>query len=387
MKFRSAATAVLITCSAIVVLGAAAIANRLFSNLTAAVEQSRFDSMEAILTFNMKGAQDKALARAEAMADLPRTREYVAAHDRAALLKEYRELFQTQHDKYGVDQMQFHLPPGTSLLRLQAPDKHSDDLTIFRHMVVSVNQDQVPRAGLELARTGPALFGVVPIRDPKGGHAGTFEVGIDVGAMIDGLKAAYGLELAFFVDEQQLHETAPDLGAAVYDEHNRAGKYLKYHSTNWELLRELVEAGDLTSVEEPVRYVREAQGTPYGIVLVPLRHNQGYPIGVMAVAVDFGPSRAAAGRSLVWQALVAVFGIVILAGVILVVLRGFLLAPLGVLNRRFAALAAGEPDPSAEPADALPEELQELQDVHDKLKERIGVPDQPKESSAEDDAS
>ena len=81
---------------------------------------------------------------------------------------------------------------------------------------------------------------------------------------------------------------------------------------------------------------------PYGVLLVPLRDGAGDPLGVIMAASDFSGSRAASGRALVWQLCIAVFAIVILAGTALVVIRGFLLRPLDVLDRRAAALAAGE---------------------------------------------
>jgi hypothetical protein len=82
---------------------------------------------------------------------------------------------------------------------------------------------------------------------------------------------------------------------------------------------------------------QSADGRPYGVVLVPIRNFAGDPMGFVAVAKDFSASRAAAGRSLVLQALLALFVIVALSGVILIVVRGLLLEPLAEL-RRFSGL-------------------------------------------------
>ena len=68
---------------------------------------------------------------------------------------------------------------------------------------------------------------------------------------------------------------------------------------------------------------------------------RGQSIGKVAMARDFSSSRAAAGRSLVWQGLLALTGIVVLAGVILIVVRGLLLRPLEMLSQKFRWPRAG----------------------------------------------
>jgi hypothetical protein len=51
---------------------------------------------------------------------------------------------------------------------------------------------------------------------------------------------------------------------------------------------------------------------------------------------------------------------VILAGTVIVVIRGFLLRPLEVLDRRAAALAAGERTAALEPAEKFCSEIDRL---------------------------
>lgn len=379
MKFRRDAPVTLISAAVVVLLLTAVISNRLFAGLTDAVEQSEFDSMEAILAYNLESANKKALARAEMIADLTPTRRLVAARDRAGLEAEYRAMFEVQRDKHGVDQMQFHVAPATSLLRLHAPANYDDDLSGFRPMVVSTNQDHVARAGMEIAFNGPAVFGVSPVRDVSGNHVGTFEVGIAFGSLVDNLKVAYGLEFALFLEEELLDKDG--VSPEVFGDQNRLAKYVKYHSTHWELLQELVAAGDLARLEEPVRYTREAFDVPYGVVLVPLRGSTGAPLGVMAIAKDFGASRAAAGQSVVWQALLALFGIVTLAGAVQVVVRGFLLRPLAVLSAGFEKIGT-DAEPSGPPVevDTLCDELRGLATQHDRLQTLVRGDDEEAKS-------
>jgi len=360
MTFRRSAPALLISIVAIVIAGLTFLSDRLFSGLTAAVEEGQFQLMQSILDTTLRRAADDALARAEIVAAMPSARQAVAAKDRDRLLAEFNEMFAIQKERRGVDQVQFHLPPAMSLLRLHAPQRSGDDLSRFRPMVVTVNRERAARNGLAIAATGPAIFGVAPVRDPQGNHAGTVEFGLNFGPLLDGLKAAYGLELALFMQEKQLREFATGIDPALLSDQNRVGPFMRIHATNRDLLRQLARDGDIAAVNEPARYTREAQDVPYGVLLMPLRDDAGQSLGVIAVARDFSGSRAAAGRSLVWQMCLAAFAIILLAGVVIVVLRGLLLRPLEVLDRRLAALAEGGQGGISEPSDRFCTEMQRL---------------------------
>ncbi len=109
---------------------------------------------------------------------------------------------------------------------------------------------------------------------------------------------------------------------------------------------------------------------PYGVLLVPLRDGAGDPLGVIAVARDFSGSRAAAGQSLVWQICLAVFAIVLLAGVIIVVVRGSCCGRSTCSTGAFAAMADGERTEAAEDADKAPPEIRRLADFGERIVER-----------------
>ena len=204
MTFRRSAPAALIAAVIIVVAAMTFISDRLFSGLTASVEKSQFQLMQSILETALRNAADEALARADIIAALPATRQAVAAKDRERLLAEYAEMFAAQKERRGIDQAQFHLPPAQSLLRLHDPSAFGDDLSRFRPIVVAVNCEHAARKGLAIARGGPAIFGVAPIQDAQGKHLGSFEFGLEFGRLLDGLKAAYGLDFTLFVEEKTI---------------------------------------------------------------------------------------------------------------------------------------------------------------------------------------
>lgn len=369
MKFQRSAPRVLIFSVVVVVIGMAVLSNRLFSGLTSAIEQDQFELIRALWSYNLTAAQNRALERAEMVAAMPEVREAFAAGARDRLLAECADMFKRQQERYGVDQAQFHFPPAVSFLRLHAPEQHGDHQDQFRPMVVAVNRDLFSRKESAISGTGPAIFGVTPITDAAGRHIGSFELGMSFGPLLHGLKAAYRLEMALFIEEQALRQLmfAEGLDPDVLTEQNRRGKYIKFHSTNWTLMKELVSEGDLSGPAE-VQYIRSAQEVPYGVVLLTLYNNAGNPIGKVAMARDFSSSRAAAGRSLVWQGLLALSGIVILAGVILIVVRGLLLRPLEMLSQHFVELAEGRRDQPIPETETLCDEMQALAKAHEQLR-------------------
>jgi hypothetical protein len=323
--------------------------------------------MHSIVAFNLKGAEDRAQARAAMIADLPTARTLFAAKDRAGLLAEYSKMFADQKDKYGVDQAQFHALPATSFLRLHDPGSFGDDLSKFRPIVVAVNRDQTPRKGFAIARSGPAIVGVVPMFDPQEKHIGSFEFGIAFDDLLDNLKNAYNLEMAVFIDETSLHEFAQGVDPAIYSDQNRVGKFIRFHSTSSAVFQSLVSDKDLNTTEN-TQYTREAHGVTYGVVLVPLRNGAGEVLGMVAATSDFSASRSSRGRAFVWQTLIAIFSIVLLAGVTLVIIRGTLLRPLEVITSRFATLSTGDTSGEIPERDKLCDELKGLAQQYEQLR-------------------
>lgn len=315
-------TLVLIVMTALMVITVSVLSQRLFSGLTVKVEEDQLSLVRSAVNYSLQNAQIRALSRAEMVADLPRARALLAAGDRAGLLTEFRRMFQTQNDKYGVDQAQFHLSPATSFLNLHTPEVFGEDLSKSRPMLVTANRERLPQAGFSITNSGPGIFGVAPMFDDANRHIGSFETGVTLVDVGDGLKNALGLEVTVFVDEDALWENAKGLDKAVFSAQNRAGQYIRYYSTNAALMKELVATADLN--DPSIQYTRSASGDHYGVVLTPLYSDSGQVKGVVAAAKELGSLRSDESRSVVWQILMAVISIVVLAGGILIVIRGTL---------------------------------------------------------------
>ena len=367
MKFRRSAPSILISAIVLVVVVSSVISSSLSSKIISSAEEKQFSLMRSIVAFNLQGAEDRALARASMIADLPKARSLFAAQDRAGLLAEYGKMFAEQEEKFGVDQAQFHTSSSISFLRLHDPENFGDDLTKFRPLVVAVNREQTPHKGFAIARSGPAIFGIVPMYDPQDKHIGSFEFGIAFDGILDNLKNAYDLEFAVFIDEASLHEFANGVSPGIYSEQNRVGKFIRFHSTNNAVFQSLVLDKDLATTEN-AQYEREALGVPYGTVMVPLRNGGGDVLGVVVAASDFSATRASKGSSIIWQSLVALFAIVLLAGVTLITIRGVLLRPLDSITACFARLSTGDRTSQIPEAESLCDELKSLAQQYEELR-------------------
>lgn len=111
----------------------------------------------------------------------PRTAEV-----RTRLLALVSPMWHRQMQLFGARQLQFHFGPGAiSFLRVQQPDKFGEQLDAIRQMVVDVNRDQIPRAGLELGKISAGLRGVVPVWNKTKGNSASFIGALEVGTSFE----------------------------------------------------------------------------------------------------------------------------------------------------------------------------------------------------------
>lgn len=368
MKFRSYGIPAIFVAIVVIISGAGYTTSRLFSGLTDSVEQSRFQIMQQIVQTALADASNKALARAELVADLPEVKRLFAAGDRDGLLAELGPAFANQKARHGIAQGQFHVAPATSFLRLNNPKKFGDDLSKFRPLVVAANRDHLPLKGVAVSASGPAIFGITPVDDATGKAIGTFEFGLDFAPMLSALKNSYAMDFALFIDEKPLVEFATGVDPERLGDQYRVGKFIRYETTNSDLMKALIQPEDLGTISEPTTLVRDFNGLAQGVLLVPLTNASGTMIGVVAAAADFSGSRAAASQSAIWQALIVFLAVVTLSGFVIAVLFGYLLRPLQLLSQRFAALSAGQSVEPINDSARFPIELAPMVAVLDDLR-------------------
>jgi len=268
-----------------------------------------------------------------------------------------------------VRSQNFYFPPAETFLRMNRPKEFGDDVSSYRKLIVEANQAQAIRKGLEITATGISVAGAVPIKNEQGAHIGVMDVGLDPAALLDELKKAYGFELAFFVNEELLRSTSKGIKQDIFSAQNRVGSYIKYAATHPELLQSLVTDSELNITEDAFA-VRDSGGISYGVLRQPIYNFTKQPIGVLVVAQDFGQTRAADGQAIVMQALLCGASLVILIGVVLVVVRGYILRPMAALTAHVTALAAPDGKAETPSADQWCEEMQQLQSACDRLAQR-----------------
>ncbi len=374
ITYRRAAPTVLITSIAAFLAVMAFISNRVFASQAEEMEAAQFSLMATTLDFNVNNMKSRALLASEAIGNIATIRKMHTAKDREGLLSEVQKSFEVLKEKYGVDQIQFHTLPAVSLLRVHSPKNFGDDLSTSRPGVVAVNNDKQARAAPTITRTGFAVLGIVPVYSPAGEHVGSMEVGILFRSFIGRLKEAYGFDSAVLVDGEIFQKTAvlfPDKN--IYADENRIGNYLNYRSTDWARMKELVTPESLQQVNgEVVTYSRDAFGSSYGVVLYPLRNTAGVRIGVLAAAMDMSGPRTAQSMFTILQIALTILGIILTSGVIMIVLRGFLLGPLAEISAGFGNLANGDRGGERIDTDAYCAEIQDLNEHLNRLRKAKG---------------
>ncbi len=207
--------------------------------------------------------------RAEAMASLvaglPPVGEALRQGDRAGLLALFGPEYPMMKARAGVEQMQFHLPPATSFLRVNQPDKFGDDLSAFRHTVVAANTGRRPVTGLENGVTGLGIRGVVPVSVGER-PVGSVEYGLSFRPLFDAFKRDRHVDVILHVKGAQGFSTY----AATRD---GAGAF---SAADWE------KALDGTPL------VRDARlgDKPGAALLGVLRDYAGAPIGSVEILMD-----------------------------------------------------------------------------------------------------
>jgi len=242
---------------------------RTMESLVARAEHNELEGHFKAMTETMAMEGRMAEALATFTASLPVAQERLAAGDRAGLLSLLQPGYRALADGFGVEQFQFHLPPATSFLRVNKPDKFGDDLTSFRHTVVRTNQTGKPSRGLEGGVSGLGIRGVVPMAW-QGRAIGSVEFGTSFGqGFFDGFKARHGVDVALFLfDGDKVSTFASTMpGPQLLDGRTLASVF-----------------ADAPRFAE----VTAADGTPRAVYAAAITDFAGQRLGVLEVAMDRG---------------------------------------------------------------------------------------------------
>lgn len=124
-----------------------------------------------------------------------------AEKKREELYRELKYYHDTARQDFHIEHIHFHLAPATSFLRVHLPEKHSDDLSSFRPMVVETNKALQPKRGLEVGREGLKLRLIYPAFYQKQ-HIGSIEISGEPLRLAHHLKNIFGIEYAVSIKQQ-----------------------------------------------------------------------------------------------------------------------------------------------------------------------------------------
>ncbi|MEJ2031388.1 MAG: methyl-accepting chemotaxis protein [Maritimibacter sp.] len=184
------------------------------------IHERELETSQKWLNAALDDTLKNALDRAELIASLPEVQAAVASHDDMALEAILAPGFDFLKAETGMVQLQFHLAPATSLIRIHNLSKRGDDLSAFRQTVVDANTSGKSLAGR--GRAGLGARGVAVIQH-RGKPVGTVEVGLNVGAeFLADLSERTGNQYEYYPMPDEAIDTFSDNSdlrlAATFDE-------------------------------------------------------------------------------------------------------------------------------------------------------------------------
>lgn len=285
-------------------------------------EQETLHYLQQTAQDEIRVQQERALSLSAAIAQQPAVQQAFAQQNRDYLRAELLPAFAYLQQHAGIEQMQFHLAPATSFLRLHDPDNFGDDLSGFRHTVVAANQARQQVAGVEEGVAGLGVRGVVPV-SYAGRHSGTLEMGMGLGqAFAESFKAAHGADIGIYRPEGSgfaaLISTQDKL---LFDQQS---------------MRQAM-AGEI----QQDRF--EHAGLALAGIAVPLHDYSGKAIGVITLYADRSAG-VAAYRTTVQQTLLIALAILLVGLAAAWLLARSIVVPLSRLTTAFRNIAEGEQD-------------------------------------------
>jgi len=316
--------------------------NTLQQIMTTSHQEQQRDLLH-LLTADLEEAQTKGLARAELVAAMPGVGEALARQDAARLRTLVGPIFDVQRKKYGVAQGNFCTSANHMLLRLQNPSAPGDDVSGYRHLVVHTNETGEVHSGVEMARSGPQIFGVAPVFAGSK-QVGTFDIGMSFESRVEQLHARHGVEVAA-VFERKLLEQVASLQKWDGSAQNQLGDYLQVCSSDWQLLQGLLQGRRLDYLREPLSFVAPSGGQDYLVCAIPLPDLTGRFVGIYIGARALPPFRTQLRNGKITAGVICLLGLFLSWAALQLIVRGMLLAPMSELALRMQRWSQGEAPP------------------------------------------
>ena len=189
----------------LLLLVSSALIGGIFWNVSEIVSSNEHREMAKIhrsVVEGIKAESRLAAAMATLVAEMPDAKKAFADGNRERLLELFRDSFVKLKKDFGATQMQFHVPPALSFVRIHKPDKFGDDLSEIRKTIVASNTEKKVITGMEIGVFGLGIRGVVPIYQGEK-HLGVIEFGMSFGQpFFDRFKQTHEVDLTLFLNKE-----------------------------------------------------------------------------------------------------------------------------------------------------------------------------------------
>ena len=251
--------------------------------------KNALNNVEQELRGNIRSASQKMTADkseqlrllAHSVASMPSIQDNMKFQDRDSLLSITAPLFANLKKIIDLNVFHFHLPPATSFLRLQKPEKFGDDLSSFRHTVVSVNTDQKDAVGIEAGVAGISIRAVTPVMYLNKKHCGSVEFGAPINdAMLESIKDIVHEDMSVIVPLKE------------------GGFKFQAKTGNFTFSEGRLKDLDSVMKSESVEVEQaELEGLQLMFAYQPLLDYSGKPVGILAISKNIGGVIATAQKS------------------------------------------------------------------------------------------
>ncbi|RLE27921.1 MAG: hypothetical protein DRJ61_00800 [Acidobacteria bacterium] len=292
----------------------------------------------------------------------PATLRQIAANPSMTRLRNLTApIYHQQHDTYGLGQFQFHIPQARSFFRVHSTDPDGagwtlgafgDDLSSFRFTVLAANGAlagyEQPQAvmGLEMGRGGPGLRGVVPVFN-RGEHVGTVEFGGGIGDPLNDAAARTGMKVTFFLTQKIVDDIAWNLAARVLEsgEEGRYGQFVYFDASDADYGRALPASvvGNLAENNGGFGLQsQEIEGQSWRHATFPLTDFSGNSVGSVVLSMDETLTVAAARKTRLITAGLALLGVALLVVALVYALRYLVIRPVDDVAKTMGMVAEGD---------------------------------------------
>jgi len=297
------------------------------NTISTTIEQAQAGLREDIIQVRDKlivDTTDQLSLLAKTVADIPAVKKDLFEQDREDLLSITLPMYKDLKSIIDLNVFHFHLAPATSFLRLQKPKKFGDDLSGFRHTVVSVNRNKKEASGIEVGKAGLSIRAVVPV-SYQGKHAGSVEFGAPINdALLQLVKKTVKSDIMVVVpaDNKYKYQAKTDNQSLPQQD--------------FPFLNEVMQ-GTETSIVRVSKGNRELM-TAY----MPLQDYSGKTVGILAVPKDITDKLSAAKKSALTIALAGFLAICVIQGLVYIIFQLMIDRPLKAINARLEAASRGD---------------------------------------------